>query len=484
MDTITADPDAPAVPWADARTDPWAELSSPRPAGTFDEPMPVDLLDLARAALDALAADDLASCPGADLGRRIEALHGLVGAAEALLVRTVAVWDGRQCWRDDGAGGARSWLTHRTGCRAADAGRRVRDGALLRHHPRIDEVLGAGELSVGHVEALARVAVPDRRAVFERDLEVLLEAARALDVDAFTRLALRWAALADDELDRCPPSERRHHDRRRLHLRELANGMVVLDGLLPAAAAAMVRGALDHLDRPDPADAPGGVRTAAQRAADNLVELASRALARPDGSADPDAAVLVVVDADVLDGSGDPAVAAVRPHGRCGLVDGTPLPPEAVRRFGCSSWVAAVLFSAEREVLHLGRRQRLFSAAQRRAITVRDGGCAFPGCDRPAAWCKTHHLDPWGPPSGGPTDIDNGCLLCAHHHRLVHEGRWRLRRDPDGGWTAFDPDGRAHDSVSADRRRRLPPPGPVPGRRTTVRWSGTHRRGRDGPDRS
>jgi hypothetical protein len=32
---------------------------------------------------------------------------------------------------------------------------------------------------------------------------------------------------------------------------------------------------------------------------------------------------------------------------------------------------------------------------------------------------------------GGNTDLDNGVLLCGHHHRLIHEGDWQVRPGPD-----------------------------------------------------
>jgi len=50
------------------------------------------------------------------------------------------------------------------------------------------------------------------------------------------------------------------------------------------------------------------------------------------------------------------------------------------------------------------------SPAQRKALIVRDGGCIFPGCDRPASWCDAHHIIHWL--DSGPTDLWNLCLLC------------------------------------------------------------------------
>jgi hypothetical protein len=44
-----------------------------------------------------------------------------------------------------------------------------------------------------------------------------------------------------------------------------------------------------------------------------------------------------------------------------------------------------------RQVLDLRQARRLFTGPVRRALVLRDGGCAFPGCDRPARWCDGHH---------------------------------------------------------------------------------------------
>jgi hypothetical protein len=87
--------------------------------------------------------------------------------------------------------------------------------------------------------------------------------------------------------------------------------------------------------------------------------------------------------------------------------------------------------------LEVGRTSRVVTAAQRSALAVRDGGCVFPDCTRPLAWCEAHHLRHWL--HGGPTDLANLALVCRTHHRAVHEGGWRLVRGPDGQLTATPP---------------------------------------------
>jgi hypothetical protein len=96
-----------------------------------------------------------------------------------------------------------------------------------------------------------------------------------------------------------------------------------------------------------------------------------------------------------------------------------------------------ILGGAPSQPLDVGRTTRVVSPAQRIALVVRDGGCVFPDCDRPPGWCEAHHLVHWL--DGGPTDLPNLALLCRAHHRAVHEGGWRLQRDPDGRFAATPP---------------------------------------------
>ena len=76
----------------------------------------------------------------------------------------------------------------------------------------------------------------------------------------------------------------------------------------------------------------------------------------------------------------------------------------------------------------------------RRAVTVRDPRCRFPGCDQPAAACQPHHVVPRA--RGGPTSLGNLINLCAFHHlTVIHRWGWAIRLHADGTVTATSPEG-------------------------------------------
>ncbi|NHC15656.1 HNH endonuclease signature motif containing protein, partial [Motilibacter deserti] len=85
-------------------------------------------------------------------------------------------------------------------------------------------------------------------------------------------------------------------------------------------------------------------------------------------------------------------------------------------------------FLALGQPLALGDSARTVSVAQRKALNVRDGGCVFPGCDRPPSFTDAHHVVFWS--HSGLTDLDNLILLCRRHHRMVHHDQWRVEHDP------------------------------------------------------
>jgi hypothetical protein len=344
--------------------------------------------------------------------------------------------------------------------------------------------LTAGAISPAHAQVVAEGTrdLPDHVRL-EAD-PVLVEAARRLDPPLLRQAVGYLVDVADPA--GADVARQRRFDRRGLWLVPTLDHMVAIKGLLEPEAGHLVQAALEPLARPAQAD---DTRNADQRNADALAELCRRAL---EGGQLPKAGgvrpqLLVTVDLDSLQN---------RPGGLGGEAGWVgPLDPEACRRLACDGTVTRVLVTrqpaghqdpldsgcadrppasdrtaeglqgrlraamgalppalggAPRRPLDVGRATRVVTPAQRAGLAVRDGGCVFPDCDRPLAWCEGHHLWHWI--DGGPTDLRNLALLCRAHHRAVHEGGWQLTRGPDGRFSATPPDPRTRRP-----HRRQPP---------------------------
>jgi hypothetical protein len=134
-----------------------------------------------------------------------------------------------------------------------------------------------------------------------------------------------------------------------------------------------------------------------------------------------------------------------------------------VDRLQCSGSSRVLVTRAGGEPLWLGHRVRLFSAAQKKAIAARDGGCAWPGCRAPVAWCDAHHIM-WHQRDAGRTDIDNGVLLCSfHHHRTHSTEEWEIRLHQ--GLPHLIPYGWQGPPLPRHRMQRHPIHAPAPSRR-------------------
>jgi hypothetical protein len=74
----------------------------------------------------------------------------------------------------------------------------------------------------------------------------------------------------------------------------------------------------------------------------------------------------------------------------------------------------------------------------RRMLRARDQGCRFPGCGQ-RAFVDAHHIHHRA--RGGSNELDNLIELCWFHHRLVHEGGWKIRLDDTGNVVVTNPAG-------------------------------------------
>jgi len=109
------------------------------------------------------------------------------------------------------------------------------------------------------------------------------------------------------------------------------------------------------------------------------------------------------------------------------LATGARISASEVRRLACTHHLLPRVLDGTSQILDQGRAKRLFTPAQRLAMADRDGGCTYPGCDRPPAWTEAHHID-WWAADHGATDLERGTLLCARHHHWVHAEDVHVRR--------------------------------------------------------
>jgi hypothetical protein len=433
--------------------------------GVIGHPV-VAALDAVGEALDAAAGADVWSLSDDDLQATIVACEALAARQAAVGLRLVREADARDLGRRLGAPSTTAWLRHRLRLRPGEAKARVELANRLRvgeqgdgpvdygvnvasaagsvSMPATAVALAEGDVSLEHAGVIARTMV-DLPGGLSTEQERVAEShlvawAREHDPVTVGRLGRHLIhALDTQSLEEREQRAYRHRD---LRFSEIADGSTRVSGRLDGESAAMVRAALDPLAAPNPGpDGERDPRTAGQRTADALVELARRANDRgglPVGhGVRPHLAVIITANglqtkADDIGAGGAGRFAAPSAIGgsNCGgtapgeLGWGGPISAEAVRRIGCDAGITRVITDPASVPLDVGREQRTVTAGQWAALVVRDRGCAFPGCTRPAEWCIAHHIVHWA--DGGPTDLDNLVLLCGYHHRVVHHGGWQV----------------------------------------------------------
>jgi hypothetical protein len=308
----------------------------------------------------------------------------------------------------------------------------VRASRQLAPESATQAALAAGDIAFPQAQVIGR-ALTGVPAQHRRLAEAaLLRDARTLSLKDLRRRADRVAdtyAPADEadaaENETIEQRERRARAGARFRMWDNHDGTRSGDFRIPDAQADRLKAALDAIAAPrrahlaDPESRPTDtVHRMGMAFADLCDHLPTDGLPSAGGAG---ATITATVDLDTLLGRLRAAT----------LATGTRISAGQARQLACRAGIAPAVLDGPSRVLDLGRTQRLFSPAQRAALAVRDGGCTFPGCDRPPAWCEAHHLRPWS--DGGPTDLSHGALLCPFHHHVVHDHGWQLRLDPDTG---------------------------------------------------
>lgn len=202
-----------------------------------------------------------------------------------------------------------------------------------------------------------------------------------------------------------------------------------LEELIVAAGRAETRITALRLRAVDELSRRRGRGVTGQRMADALAELL---LAEPtsdkastNGGGGRNSTLLLIADYDTV----------TRQVRNLRLGDDTPLPTEALAQLACDARVVPAFFNRTGQPLWLGRSRRVASSGQRIALVARDRGCV--GCGADPSWCQAHHIIPWA--EGGPTTLENMCLVCSQCHHLIHDQNWQLRRRHRNGKLSLQP---------------------------------------------
>jgi hypothetical protein len=368
-----------------------------------------------RSVVDALRSETLPELPDARIEEDFAELQRAVELLEVERLRRLAEIDRRRIFERDGHLSAASWLATTFKITWGSARQSVRVARALEEMPKTRRALDDEDISMSAVRLLVMAREADPGA-FQRDEAQLVEAARIHSMNDLQRVAAYWRQAVERE--QLLEGDDKLRVRRRLHASVSFLGMVRIDGDLdPETGEPLLTALRAVLDAESRSRSQDDLRSPAQRRADAPGEICRQ----------------------WLDMADRPTVAGERPHltvtigaealqstsARLSELDHVgPVDPEAARRLACDASVMRVVMAGRSVPLDVGRRTAVVPPAIRRAVIVRHRTCRFPGCDHPHAWCDAHHVVHWA--DGGTTALPNLVLMCRRHHRMVHQGGFRM----------------------------------------------------------
>ena len=337
---------------------------------------------------------------------------------------------------DTAARDVAAWLHHHTHQRpeALRADLQLAQ-ALDRTYGLVAEAMRAGDCNSAQAQVITQ-ALDDLPgdldvAIKTQAEETLVAYAREFDPTQLRRLGRRILEviapeIAEHEEARRLAAEEAHARKTtRLTMRRLGDGTTRISAVVPDAAADRLATNLEAFASPRRED---GTRTDTGEYLPYDRRL-GRAFCQMLETLDPSrlpihggdaTTVIVTIDLDQLRAE----------TGTAQILGGTPITAAEARRLACTAGIIPAVLGSDSEVLDLGRKERLFTAAQRRALLLRSATCEAEGCDIPGTWAKAHHWIAWA--RGGLTDLDNAALLCSHHHHRAHDPEYLHERRPNG----------------------------------------------------
>ncbi|MFP5284000.1 MAG: DUF222 domain-containing protein, partial [Actinomycetes bacterium] len=348
-----------------------------------------------------------------------------------------------------------SWLSLSGATSNREAAAAVFGARDLDAHSTIRDAALAGRVQVRQARGIVKAldALPTSLSAEQKGQAAALLVDRAAHTPADRLAGLAPAVLADVAPELVPDPDarlaamdaqkKRAHARRGLSLVPDGDGSVLIRGSLPDLSAAPFIKLIDayvESDRragrdraADRRDPRAELRSLDQRRADALLTLVAAhqaAQTAPRVAGDRPRIVVTMREADLRERAEQAGL--LKPDQQISAGD--------LRRVCCDADLTPVVLGSESEILDVGRTIRLVTPALRRALSVRDGGCVFPGCLATDERCDAHHIVPWW--WGGETGLSNLVLLCPHHHALVEPPRFWSGAPPDRWQIRLDKCGR------------------------------------------
>ena len=319
------------------------------------------LVDRLEAVLDEFAGLDVDTLDDSELHELVVGLGVLSTRLEAAWCRLIGRWDSRQIWAADGSKAAGARLARETHRRRGDADRLVRRARDLHQMPHTEKVYGAGEICGAHVDLVASCNRPWRNADFVDSEEFLVNMCRTPFFSVAQRGIEYWKQRADlAAADRDADTVRQG---RHLSASVTWRGTVAVDGALDPVGGEIFKTELDRLcERLRLQDLRDGVvRTATQRRADALVEMAMRSATAPADGLRPRPLLTVTI--------------GIEPFNHlCQTAAGTVVAPGLLIPYLSDADIERIVYDPPKRRIEASWR-RSFSGALRRIIEIRDGHC-------------------------------------------------------------------------------------------------------------
>ena len=350
----------------------------------------------------------------------IISLSSHINATEYEFLVLVREFDLRQGWKAYHFNSCAEWLNMKCGIAPGTAREKLRVANALFDLTATSLAFQKGDLSYSKARSLTRIATPETE---KRLLDYAIPAT-ALQVEDHCR------ELRNVQRDNSTVDANRLHEQRYLSRSVHGDGSMTISVELPRESGELVMKALelavkemeltaDTFERDDVIAETEHSHVARQ--ADALVQIAKGYLAGGKGKNSSTAdhyQVIVHVDEEAL-------------HHSPKEESKSDLPCETIRRLCCDSGVVAITQDKKGNPLNVSRKHRVVQPPLKRALLGRDKCCRFPGCTH-EKWLDAHHVVHWA--DGGETSLDNTVLLCSKHHRLLHEGGFRIKKGTLGEW--------------------------------------------------